>query len=533
MNGLDFVTSDQPGRVHPARADVACFVGFVARRNVRARRPGESDASFLRQLPAALRDWYADNDWAPGRHGRTVDDFVALRDLPVPVESWENFDALFASDDRLLFLSGSTLRAETYLGAAVREFFARGGRLCYIVRLGDPWPLQASAAVRREAARLYLPTFPPVSPVDRASWRGLGHLFGLPGVSFLATPDFPDVYACEQLVGEPFSPVLAREEFVECASRVSAPSYRELRGAGHPVCDEAGFRAWREAVNLVGGFIARPAHGLREIQFVATIPLPMSQLPRGDATFAADRVLRSRQAQWSEVGQIGIAFVQLVYPWLRPSRAGALPDGLTPPDGYFIGQLAASALRQGSWTPLLQEELEGVVNVEPVLPRSVLDLRIGEAGKRIQEHVTILGPSSAGLRVLSDVTTDNDQAYRSAAVNRLVVAIVRAARVTGQDLVFANNGSTLWRQLTDALDRVMESLWAEGALAGVSAAEAFTVTCDRSTMTQADLDAGRLIARIVFTAAQPITRIVVVLDLQESGDVSPISVSAVPAQEVA
>jgi phage tail sheath protein FI len=44
----------------------------------------------------------------------------------------------------------------------------------------------------------------------------------------------------------------------------------------------------------------------------------------------------------------------------------------------------------------------------------------------------------------------------------------------------------------------------------------FTVRCGRDTMTQSDIDAGRLVAEFELLAAQPIQRIVVVLALRDA-----------------
>lgn len=45
--------------------------------------------------------------------------------------------------------------------------------------------------------------------------------------------------------------------------------------------------------------------------------------------------------------------------------------------------------------------------------------------------------------------------------------------------------------------------WVNGALLGASAKEAFFVRCDRSTMTQSDLDNGRLICLIGVAVLKP------------------------------
>jgi uncharacterized protein len=45
--------------------------------------------------------------------------------------------------------------------------------------------------------------------------------------------------------------------------------------------------------------------------------------------------------------------------------------------------------------------------------------------------------------------------------------------------------------------------WREGALLGQRAEDAFFVRCDRSTMTQADIDAGRLVCEVGIAPLKP------------------------------
>jgi phage tail sheath protein FI len=140
------------------------------------------------------------------------------------------------------------------------------------------------------------------------------------------------------------------------------------------------------------------------------------------------------------------------------------------------------------------------------------------------ERVSLLGPTPAGLRLLSDVTTSLSDSYRPASVNRLVTAIVRAARSLGEAVSFEPASESLWNRLKSDLDALLLGLWQVGALAGASPGQAFSVRCDRTTTRQADLDNGRVIAEVQFTAAMPIEQIHVVLALSQGGQVSLVSV---------
>ena len=541
MDGLSFVAAPPPAGSDPARADIACFAGFVPRRGpIAARRKDESDESYLERLPSGLRRWLHENGWQPKRDGRTAEEIVDLWNVPVPIASWDAFDALFAWEARPVGAS-SDERCDTLLGAAVRNFFAQGGRNCYVVRLGDPWPVlppHSEEASKLEKPRpdssAFLPKFPEPSAVDRGSWMGVGHLLGLSDVSFLCLPDLVELFAVTPTKEKTKAVSVPREIFVECAEETELPRGRVLLGIPAPRFDEAGFLAWSVLVRRIGDFLHRKAP---EVQFVAAIPLPVDVVSLAGWAGIASLVRAAEKAQWECVAEIETVFVQLVYPWLRTRTSPALPGGLEPPDGVLAGLLAGSALTRGSWRSAIRQPVPGIFSVEPVLDRAMLERDLssshskGRIALTVRERVTAIGPAPGGFRLLSDVTMDDDEMYRPANVNRLVCAILRAARVTGESAVFQNNGEELWSRLRDSLVNLLAGLWAEGALEGESAEEAFSVRCDRSTMTQADLDAGRVICTVSFTAAAPIVHITVVLAMDEGGHVSLASRQALAAPQ--
>jgi phage tail sheath protein FI len=96
--------------------------------------------------------------------------------------------------------------------------------------------------------------------------------------------------------------------------------------------------------------------------------------------------------------------------------------------------------------------------------------------------------------------------------------LLRAARHFGEDLMFEPSGPALWARIRGTLESFLEQLWREGALSGSTAAQAFEVRCDESSMTQSDIDAGRVICRIGVTAAYPIERITVSLLLLQAAE---------------
>lgn len=87
----------------------------------------------------------------------------------------------------------------------------------------------------------------------------------------------------------------------------------------------------------------------------------------------------------------------------------------------------------------------------------------------------------------------------------------------GEGIVFQQNGPALWKIVENTLGRLMTRLWQANALDGDTAQDAFSVRCDSSTMTQNDLDNGRLITLVTFSAAATIELIRVTLAIETSG----------------
>jgi hypothetical protein len=502
VNGLVFDTRRPVVRSAPNRADIACFVGFVG------RRPGP--------VPEGVQQAFAEQGWTTPPYVRPTD---GLRDVPVVVDAWETFDRLFAWDQR--DLDGRGTRGATYLGAAVRSFFVQGGRKCYVVRVDDPGPLGAPRSQRLPRLASLLPGYPlglDASPADRRGWHGLAHLFGLPDVSFACLPDLADLVAADRPPIElPPPPAPPPEQFVECSAPSAAlPVDRAARLFRAPRADAAGYDAWARAVRIAADALARFR---REVQLVTAVPMPevdsdadhdLLRFLAGTGRLAGRREL--------DADSLVTAFVQLAYPWALTPGSADLPEQVEPPDGVLAGVLARNALTRGAFRSAAGLHLADVYDVSPALSREQTTVTTG--GFDLTDRVSLLGPTPAGLRLLSDVTTAADPWYRLAAVNRLVAVLVRAARTLGEDSAFEPSSEQTWADLRDRLGELLRALFQAGALQGATAAEAFQVRCDLSTMSQADIDNGRVVAEVEFQAAAPIERLTVVLALDEGGQVS-------------
>jgi hypothetical protein len=553
MNGVVFETRPPIVASAPTRADIACFVGFVSRRKpARVRPDGRYDWT---DLPPAVSEWLRHHGWLwmtethstpPVYHRASA---ANLLDVPVPIDAWSDFDALFAWERRPLQPSAASASpgrsatepdfATTYLGAAVRSFFAQGGRRCYVVRAGDPEPVdplllermepaeRARAMRERQTAQLakIIPGFPysfACDAADRRSWRGIGHLFGLPDASFLCLPDLPEIFAMDVPRLEDRQEPGPEEHFAECseAATQQEPPPRMLKTFGSPRSGDAEYARWGAAVRMVGDVLAR-RQDQREVQFVAAVPLPAAGA-EGESNLLT--ILpwpgRTNERGVRDDRRDAAAFVQLVYPWTVTPGSARLPGNVEPADGVLAGVLARNALTRGTFRTGAGLSLGDVYDLVPIVRTDQLtktdrrDTADRWEGYTLPQRVSVLGPTPHGLEVMSDVTSSTSPTYRPGSVNRLVSLIARAARELGEESIFEPSGERLWAEVRRRMNAFLTGLLQRGALRGAAPAEAFNVRCDRSVMTQADLDAGRVLAEVRFAPAATVERITVVFAAQ-------------------
>jgi len=369
----------------------------------------------------------------------------------------------------------------------------------------------------------------PVEATDPHTWRGAAHVFGVEEAAMLLLPDLPDLIAGSPApIPDLPTPPAPPEQFKPCAP--PAPDYvpdaRISRPAvSAPRLDRAQYADWAGAIRFTLDLLSpvRTVAQRRDVMLVASLPLPSRRagaVAHGaegwplavldDATVPGGALLARTR--------IGSARLQLAYPWVETGDSQTQPEGVQPPDGVLAGALAGSALRLGAFRSAAGTRLAGVRRCLPTLATSALRRGLpGNAADWLGDRLSLIGPAPTGFAVLSDATVSTDTAWRAAGVSRLMGVLLRAARQLGQQRIFDSSGPALWASLREELEAFMQRLRDAGALAGATPAQAFAVRCDRTTMTQADLDAGRVIATVAFTASQPIQRITVTLALGAIG----------------
>jgi uncharacterized protein len=473
---LVFETAALPLQAAPLRTDVACFIGHVAQRG----------AEPLLQRSLALN-------------------------------SWADFDRQYDWRSRPLRAGGPERCAST-LGAAVRSFFANGGRRAIVVRTGDPWPvLEAAPAPALRAARraAVLPDSADWSPFDASTWRGLAHLVGVEEAAMVCLPDLPELWAVPAPTPATARPGLPLPEvFVECsADEAPAEPDLGLQRIAAPRLDAAGYALWAAAVGQVRDFLARHR---RDCLFVGALPIADVLAADPLAALLASGALA---ANGSTADGASSAFVQLAAPWLRTRVSDDLPQHLASPDGVLAGLIAANALANGTFRSVAGTLVRDIVEAEPM---PAWGSSPDGPWAQLAERVCLFAPQPGSWALQSDVSTSPTRAWRGGQATRLMASVLRAARGIGEPAVFEASGPALWTRLRRQMESLLTDYWRAGGLGGASPDQAFEVRCDMSTMTRNDLDAGRVIARVSVLPVASVDRITVsmVLGAAENTDVS-------------
>jgi hypothetical protein len=203
-------------------------------------------------------------------------------------------------------------------------------------------------------------------------------------------------------------------------------------------------------------------------------------------------------------GKMDSTYAALYYPWVVISnplaRAGAddIPFEIPlPPSGFVSGIYARNDVQRGVYKAPANEVVRSALRFE-------VDINFAQ-----QEMLNPLGVnclrylSGRGYRVWGARTVSSDPEWKYVNIRRYFNYVENSIDRGTQWAVFEPNGERLWTNIRTTLEAFLYNEWVSGALLGSSPKEAFFVRCDRSTMTQNDLDNGRLICLIGIAAIKP------------------------------
>ena len=198
--------------------------------------------------------------------------------------------------------------------------------------------------------------------------------------------------------------------------------------------------------------------------------------------------------------QFDTRYAAIYYPWLTINDPLTGRPRTAPPSGHVIGVYARVDNTRGVHKAPANEVLGGITGLE-------LTLTNGEQGvlnePRNINVIRDFRQSQRGIRIWGArcVTSDTDWKYVN--VRRLFIYLEHSLDKGTQWVVFEPNDEPLWARARQSRLDVPDARLARRRAAGAKAEQAFFVTCDRTTMTQDDIDNGRLIMVIGIAPVKP------------------------------
>ena len=188
-------------------------------------------------------------------------------------------------------------------------------------------------------------------------------------------------------------------------------------------------------------------------------------------------------------------YAALYYPWcitVDPSS----PSGSNvhvPPSGLLAGIYADTDTNRGVHKAPANVVIRGI---------NLVGGLAADITKREQDVLNPVGINALrffpglGERVWGARTLSSNTDWKYINVRRLYIYVEKSIFIGTQWVVFEPNNEQLWALVRQSISAFLTTVWQTGALAGTTQDQAFFVRCDRTTMSQDDLDNGRLICII-------------------------------------
>jgi phage tail sheath protein FI len=114
-------------------------------------------------------------------------------------------------------------------------------------------------------------------------------------------------------------------------------------------------------------------------------------------------------------------------------------------------------------------------------------------------------------------TLTSNALWKYVSVRRLFIFLEHSIDEGTQWVLFEHSDEQLWVRVADTIRMFLRAQWRQGALLGRTAEEAFFVACDRTTMSQEDIDNGHLVCEIGVAPVRP-AEFVVIRNFQSTGE---------------
>lgn len=215
--------------------------------------------------------------------------------------------------------------------------------------------------------------------------------------------------------------------------------------------------------------------------------------------------------------QFDTRYAALYHPWLLipdpfPVNSARVPDYPIPPSGHMLGVYARTDIERGVHKAPANEVVRGVIGLQRKLNKEQHDIL-----NPYPVNINVIRDfrdNNRGIRVYGGRVITSDPDWKYVNVRRLLIFIEASIDRSGlQFVVFEPNAEPLWARVRRSISNFLTLVWRNGGLEGTKVEEAYFVKCDRTTMTQTDIDSGRLICVVGVAPVKPAEFVIVRIGL--------------------
>lgn len=190
-------------------------------------------------------------------------------------------------------------------------------------------------------------------------------------------------------------------------------------------------------------------------------------------------------------------YAAFYHPWLNVFDPLDKKNIAIPPSGSVLGIYARSDNTRGVHKAPANEVVRGCVGLDCQFNTGEQDILNPKGINLIRSF------PGQGIRVWGARTASSNSSWKYINVRRLFIFIEESIKANTSWAVFEPNDEVLWVRVQRTISVFLNNLWRNGSLAGTSPEEAFFVNIGRDTMSQDDIDNGRLICVIGVAPVKP------------------------------
>ncbi|HYL77382.1 MAG TPA: phage tail sheath subtilisin-like domain-containing protein [Bryobacteraceae bacterium] len=197
-------------------------------------------------------------------------------------------------------------------------------------------------------------------------------------------------------------------------------------------------------------------------------------------------------------------------PWLQVAGLSGAPVATVPPCGHIAGVYARMDSEHGVFRAPSGVQILGAHGLQQNVTENDA-MQLNERGIN-----SLRAFPGRGILVWGARTTSPDWEWKYISVRRLIVYIEQSLQQGLGWTVFEPGGPPVWQAVVRDVQNFLLGLWRSGGLVGTTPDQSYFVRCDHTTMTQADVDAGRLVMVVGIAPVRPAEFVIIRITSQSA-----------------